>query len=30
VKATGLKFLPPGPAILHGGLRIGLYRTGVL
>lgn len=30
VKATGLKFLPPGPSILHGGLRIGLYRTGVL
>lgn len=26
-KATGLPFLPPGPAILHGGLRITLHLT---
>jgi putative N6-adenine-specific DNA methylase len=26
-KATGLPFLPPGPTILHGGLRITLYLT---
>jgi putative N6-adenine-specific DNA methylase len=28
--ATGLPFLPPGPPVPHGGLRVGLYRTGVL
>lgn len=26
-KATGLPFLPPGPPIAHGGLRVTLYRT---
>jgi putative N6-adenine-specific DNA methylase len=26
-KATGLPFLPPGPAIAHGGLKVTLYRT---
>jgi putative N6-adenine-specific DNA methylase len=29
-KATGLPFLPPGPSILHGGLRVTLFQTGVL
>lgn len=29
-KATGLPFLPPGPPVPHGGLRITLYRTGTL
>ncbi len=28
--ATGLPFLPPGPPVPHGGLRVVLYRTGVL
>lgn len=26
-KATGLPFLPSGPAIAHGGLKVTLYRT---
>lgn len=26
-KATGLRFLPPGPAIAHGGLKVTLFRT---
>ncbi|OIP85644.1 MAG: hypothetical protein AUK37_04100 [Rhodobacterales bacterium CG2_30_65_12] len=26
-KATGLRFLPPGPPIAHGGLRVTLFRT---
>jgi putative N6-adenine-specific DNA methylase len=30
VKATGLPFLPPLPPVLHGGLRVALYRTGPL
>lgn len=30
VNATGLPFLPPGPPVLHGGLRVTLWRTGVL
>jgi putative N6-adenine-specific DNA methylase len=30
VEATGLPFLPPGPPVLHGGLRVTLWRTGVL
>lgn len=29
-KQTGLKFEPPGPPVLHGGLRVTLWRTGVL
>ena len=29
-KTTGLPFLPDGPSIAHGGLRVRLYRTGVL
>ncbi|MEX0370990.1 MAG: class I SAM-dependent RNA methyltransferase [Tateyamaria sp.] len=29
-KATGLPFLPEGPSIAHGGLRVKLWRTGVL
>lgn len=29
-KATGLPFLPDGPPIAHGGLRIRLYRTDTL
>jgi putative N6-adenine-specific DNA methylase len=29
-RATGLPFLPPGPPVLHGGLRIRLYRAGQL
>jgi putative N6-adenine-specific DNA methylase len=28
--ATGLPFLPVGATVPHGGLRVGLYRTGVL
>lgn len=28
--ATGLPFLPPGPPVPHGGLRVSLYRTGPL
>ena len=28
--ATGLPFLPPGPPVPHGGLRVVLYRTGPL
>lgn len=26
-KATGLPFQPPAPPVLHGGLRVSLYRT---
>lgn len=26
-RATGLPFLPPGPPVPHGGLRVTLYRT---
>lgn len=29
-RATGLRFLPPGPPVPHGSLRIRLYRTGPL
>ncbi|WP_126978645.1 THUMP domain-containing class I SAM-dependent RNA methyltransferase [Frigidibacter oleivorans] len=29
-RATDLPFLPPGPAIAHGGLRIQLWQTGPL
>ncbi|SFZ86713.1 putative N6-adenine-specific DNA methylase [Devosia enhydra] len=29
-EATGLTFLPPGEPVLHGGIRVTLYRTGVL
>ncbi|APX12846.1 THUMP domain-containing class I SAM-dependent RNA methyltransferase [Tateyamaria omphalii] len=29
-KATGLPFLPEGPSIAHGGLRVKLWRTGSL
>ncbi|RME14202.1 MAG: class I SAM-dependent RNA methyltransferase [Alphaproteobacteria bacterium] len=29
-KATGLPFLPPGPPIAHGGLKVRLYQTGAL
>lgn len=29
-KTTGLPFLPDGPSIAHGGLRVRLYRTGAL
>lgn len=28
--ATGLPLLPPGPPVPHGGLRVRLFRTGVL
>jgi putative N6-adenine-specific DNA methylase len=28
--ATGLPFLPPGPPVPHGGLRVTLFRTGPL
>jgi putative N6-adenine-specific DNA methylase len=28
--ATGLPFLPPGPPIPHGGIKVKLYRTDVL
>lgn len=30
VQATGLPFLPPGPPVPHGGLRVTLYRTEAL
>ncbi len=29
-QATGLPFLPTGPAVAHGGLRVTLFRTGPL
>jgi putative N6-adenine-specific DNA methylase len=29
-RATGLPFAPPGPPVLHGGLRITLYKTSAL
>jgi putative N6-adenine-specific DNA methylase len=29
-RATGLPFLPPGPPVPHGGLRVTLFRTGPL
>jgi putative N6-adenine-specific DNA methylase len=29
-RATGLPFLPPLPSVPHGGLKIGLHRTGPL
>jgi len=29
-RATGLPFLEPGPPVPHGGLRVRLFRTGVL
>ena len=29
-QATGLPFLPPGPPVAHGGLRVTLYRTDAL
>lgn len=29
-RSTGLPFLPPGPPIAHGGLRVTLYRTNPL
>jgi putative N6-adenine-specific DNA methylase len=29
-KTTGLPFLPDGPTIAHGGLRVRLYRTNPL
>ena len=29
-KATGLPFGPPGKPVLHGGLRVNLWQTGVL
>lgn len=29
-KATGLPFLPPGPPVSHGGMKIRLYRTAAL
>ncbi|MBC7133734.1 MAG: class I SAM-dependent RNA methyltransferase [Roseovarius sp.] len=29
-RATGLPFLPPGPPVAHGGLKVTLWRTGVL
>ena len=29
-KTTGLPFLPDGPPIAHGGLRVRLYRTDAL
>ena len=28
--ATGLPFDPPGPPVVHGGLKIRLFRTGPL
>jgi putative N6-adenine-specific DNA methylase len=30
VAATGLPFLPPGPTVSHGGLRVTLFQTGPL
>ncbi|WP_102223743.1 THUMP domain-containing class I SAM-dependent RNA methyltransferase [Acidimangrovimonas sediminis] len=29
-QATGLPFLPPGPPVAHGGLKVTLWRTGPL
>jgi len=29
-QATGLPFLPPGPPVPHGGIRVTLYRTAAL
>ena len=29
-KQTGLPFLPPERSVLHGGIRVTLYSTGVL
>lgn len=29
-KQTGLPFLPPERSVLHGGIRVALYRTGLL
>ncbi len=29
-QATGLPWLPPGPPVPHGGMRVTLWRTGVL
>jgi putative N6-adenine-specific DNA methylase len=29
-RATGLPFLPPGPSVLHGGLKVRIYRTEAL
>ncbi|PKQ10543.1 MAG: RNA methyltransferase [Alphaproteobacteria bacterium HGW-Alphaproteobacteria-1] len=29
-RATGLPFLPPGPPVAHGGLKVTLWRTGPL
>ncbi|MFN0115700.1 MAG: class I SAM-dependent RNA methyltransferase, partial [Paracoccaceae bacterium] len=29
-RATGLPFLPPGPPVLHGGLKVRLWQTGPL
>ncbi|AUH66085.1 THUMP domain-containing class I SAM-dependent RNA methyltransferase [Paracoccus zhejiangensis] len=29
-KATGLPFLPPGPIVAHGGLKVRLWQTGIL
>lgn len=29
-RATGLPFLPPGPVVAHGGLKVRLYQTGAL
>lgn len=29
-QATGLPFLPPGPPVAHGGLRVKLYQTAAL
>lgn len=29
-KATGLPWLPPGPIVAHGGLKVRLWQTGVL
>jgi putative N6-adenine-specific DNA methylase len=26
-RATGLPFLPPGPPVAHGGLKVTLWRT---
>jgi len=30
IQATGLPFLPPAQSVLHGGLRVTLWRTGAL
>lgn len=29
-KATGLKFMPQGPVVAHGGIKVRLWQTGVL